>query len=167
MFQPEEDGAYGVSLGAGSARWHLGACGNFITQHSQTEKKKHLTKTFNYHLLSRTSKKGNVGSHTIMSELLFIMKTLRLVGKQREFDWCTVTPYKVSNSCQCRGAWVEYQLDFVDPVTAKRQRQTCCQDGHTWVRLHPTGGCFRSVQAQQQPVYPSWLALLKTCANAF
>ncbi len=38
MFQPEENGAYGVSLRAGSARWHLGASGNFITQHPLTQK---------------------------------------------------------------------------------------------------------------------------------
>lgn len=70
MFQPGENGACGVSLGAGSAHWHLGASGNFITQHPQTEKKQHLTMILNYHLLEWYFIKGNMVSHTIMSELI-------------------------------------------------------------------------------------------------
>ena len=64
---------------------------------------------------------------------------IRLIRKLWEFKWWTIGP-KVSNSCQCRGAHGEYQWDFVDTVTTKGQRQTCCPCGNTSLRLRPTGG---------------------------
>lgn len=39
-------------------------------------------------------KKGNMGSHTIVSELVIHHEAMRLFGKQ--------SPYKVSNYCQLR-----------------------------------------------------------------
>lgn len=50
------------------------------------------------------------------------------------------TRYQVPVSVQRHELNISWS--FVDPVTAERQRQTCRQDGHTSLRLHPTGGCF-------------------------
>lgn len=74
---------------------------------------------------------GHVGSQSVNEWTL-----IHNEGNSRQFDRCTVRLRKVSNSCQRKEAWGEWQLDLVDPVTAKRQRKTCCQDGHTWVGLH-------------------------------
>lgn len=150
-----------ASLRAGNAPWHLEASGNVITQHSQNRKKTSPYHNIKLLLVRKVGyfKKGNMGSHTIMSELVIHHEAMRLFGKQ--------SPYKVSNYCQLRRTWVEYQLDFVDSVIEKRQRQTGCQCRHTLVRLHPIGGCFWSVQGQQNLLYihplvhgmTSWLEL--------